>query len=228
MATLTVYADSGGDGMIQQNATNVAWATIRATGQSCGTGGDCDVIAAASSDHIVRVRAGSSTWGGLARGFYPFDTSALSETVFSATLSIYGTTKIDSIGSADWTINIYSNAQASNTALQKSDFDQTGTTDFSSLITYTNWSTSAYNDFILNANGTAVITGGGWSKFSAKDDDHDVGNSQPAGAGSNNACQLEGYFSNQTGTTNDPKLVITYEAVAVAVSEVYRPQVTIM
>lgn len=209
--TLTVNSDAGGDGGIQQNGTNLSWANIRSATGACNAGGDCDVNSATADTFPVRYRAGTSAWGGVCRGFATFDASAIgdSDTINSGTLSLNGTSKTDTIGSADLDVQVYQSSQASATALAKNDFNLTGTTAFSSAITYTNWSTVAYNDYALNASGLANISKTTYSMFAFRST-KDVSGTEPAGAGTDSAVQVNCYFADQTGTANDPKLVVDY------------------
>ena len=153
-------------------------------------------------------------WRSLMRSIFLFDTSAIgSDTIDSATLSLAGASKSDGL-SITPDINIYSSAPASDTAIVAGDFDSLGSTAFSTPVSYANWNTDGtYSDFALNASGLSNINGSGISKFGARNASYDVAGSPPTWS-SNQFSRLNAYFADQTGTTNDPKLVIEHTAVS--------------
>lgn len=169
----------------------------------------------ATNDSVGYVRQGATTYA-CNRGFFLFDTSSIPDTdsISAATLSIYGLASdtIDAINDASSYINVVSSSPASNTALTTADFDQFGTTVFSTSIDITSWSTTGYNDFALNASGIANITKTGVSKFCSREG-HDIDNVDPGGSGGL-FSSAGGYYADQAGTTNDPKLVVTHAAAA--------------
>ena len=139
------------------------------------------------------------------RSFFLFDTSALpdTDTISSASFSVYGTAKSD-VGSKNPTIILYATTPSSNTAPVSADYLQFGSTDLSDSIAYAAFSTTAYNDLTLNATGIAAISKTGVSKFGL-----DWAN--PANT-TNDASSVSGYYADQTGTANDPKLVVVHSA----------------
>jgi hypothetical protein len=78
-----------------------------------------------------------------------------------------------------------------------------------SPITYANWSTSAYNDFTFNATGIGNVSKTGFSKFGVRNPNYDVANTPPTWS-SGVTSHMQCYFSDEAGTTSDPKLVVTY------------------
>ena len=216
-STLTAYPNADADdpkttvdGITKHRLTSgsgVDWSVLVA---AAGTAGESNW----STDHVFYSQSDSVSgkWKSLDRTMYLFDTSAISadDLLFGATLSLYGYSKADT-GSYTPDVNIYSSEPASNTAIAAGDFDSYGSTPFSSAITYASWSTSAYNDFSLNADGIANITKGGVSKFGARNANRDVANSAPTW-GNTLSAYVDGYFSDNTGTANDPKLVVIYGA----------------
>jgi|GEM_PF-2542591 len=95
-------------------------------------------------------RENDSTSRALTRGFFLFDTDGIpaGSTINSATLSIYGATSADG-GNLDPNINIYSSSPASNTAIITDDYDQVGSTAFSTAIAFDSWNQSGYKIFLL-------------------------------------------------------------------------------
>lgn len=124
-----------------------------------------------------------------------FDTSSLpdSSVISAATLSVYVISKSGSTSS----INVYSSNPASNTALVGTDYGAIGGTLFATK-TYAATTASTYNAFTLNASGISNISLVGVSKFSLV---------TPDVAHSVNLAMAE-----TSGTTQDPKLDITYTA----------------
>lgn len=212
MATLTVYPEPGVtvDGRVREQysiSSGVSWTTIV---NDAGNGND-------SASTLIRAPQFASddstdTWRLLRRSIMLFDTSALTSgaTISAATLSLYGTAKLDDL-SATPTTNIYSSAPASDTTLADGDFNSLGSTAFATAITYASWSTVAYNDFTLNASGLAGISKTGITKMGTRNPEYDVADSSPTWADSVTSY-TEHSSSDHTGTTQDPKMVITYTA----------------
>jgi hypothetical protein len=182
------------------------WATVR---DNAGSGVDDTAL----SDVAAYIRAYSTTdtWTGMSRGIFLFNTSALtgSAVISAATKSLYGVSKRDDVA---WNaaLNIYTSAPASNTALEAGDFDSLGTVAQSDTsITHDSWSIAGYNDFALNSTGIGNISKTGITKFGSRFATYDVANSAPTWS-SLAINRVNCYYADQTGTTNDPKLVVTY------------------
>lgn len=208
MSTLTVYSDAGDpgsttcDGVIRY-LSSATWAEAR----DAASGND--ISATATSAILVQ-----STWGGVyyvGRGFFLFDASALtaaaniSSAVISFAASAAGVTNADTTAA-----HIVSCTPASNTTLELADYSQIGATSFASM-NLSSWvdTDGTYNDFTLDANGIANISKTGISKFATRNS-RDLNDSAATGI---NALQC--YYADQTGTTKDPKLVITYSSTAI-------------
>lgn len=176
----------------------------------------------ATLESLVRIeRCGGGNGGSASylrnmfRTMFLFDTSSVTpgSSIDSATLSFYGY----SVGGATsgWltsgqrTVYVSSSTPGSNTALAMADWDQIGATSFFSSDygdTGGSWNTSGYNAMALNAAGISNITLGGVSKFSVQIG-ADFTNSEPAQTGGA-IYYLYAYYADQTGTTQDPKLVV--------------------
>lgn len=150
------------------------------------------------------------------RTFINFDTSSIPDdtTIISAVLSIYVTakTKTDSPS-----YRLY--GSTATDSLVGGDYDLMGTTELSDTYV-TDPSTSAYVDFTLNAAGLAAISKIGKTKFCIREAVYDLGNTQPGGA---NVLTFSN--SNETGTGQDPKLVVTY---GTTYSQTYTDVITIV
>lgn len=158
----------------------------------------------------------TNNWGRIYRSGYSLDTSALgaSVTVTGATLSIFGTTKNDPPGNNP-SFNVYGgNAQVTAATLAFSNVNSSdlGTSPFATAIGYGSWSTSAYNPFTFGGGSLNNINKTGITTLTIRDVAYDVGGTSPTWptGGAFQGTDVRGYFADQTGTTNDPKLVVTY------------------
>lgn len=211
-SVLTAYPDphpetSTVDGRVVQSGSNATWATIR-DGAGDGARDDFD-----GSENIITVNTGTTTdrFSMMIRSIFLFDTSSITApaTISDAVFSIYGHTKSDTL-SASPTVNIYSSNPASNTALAAGDFDGLGTTAYcDTAITYAGYALLDYNNFSFNATGIAAIAKTGISKFGLRNANYDVANSAPTWV-YDAVSRLNAYFSDFSGTSSDPKLVVTY------------------
>jgi hypothetical protein len=204
------------DGQVQQTysaGSGQSWATIR---NAAGSGFRDNV----SPENIIYIASdsGSNNWKIMERSIFLFDTSALTSaaSVSAATFSIFGNGKTDPQG---WTpnVNLYASTPASNTGLANGDFAQIGSTAYCNTpISYSGFSTSAYNDFALNSTGIAAVSLTSITKLGLRNANYDVANVSPTWAASMDS-QIDCLFAENTGTASDPKLVITYN-VSITVS----------
>ena len=145
---------------------------------------------------------------GIVRGIALFDTSTLPDAavISSASLSLYVSTKLNQDNDGLDTVEITSSAPTTNTAVVNGDYDSLGSTSYATAIDITSITTSAYNIFTLNSNGRNAISKTSVTKLGVREGhdfsgtliDQNVGN--------------EVIFSaaETTGTTQDPKLEVTY------------------
>lgn len=208
--TLTVYPDAGTgnttvDGTVSgwDSSTEKTWSWLVSASGKC---------AYATFDSLsVSATAGETGWYGLSRGIFTFDTSSItsSGTISAAKISLY---KRDKLDQNNWQpdIDIYTSSPASNNNLQASDYSQIGTiSQTGNPITYSAWG-EGYNDFTFNATGRGNISKTGISKFGIRNANYDVANIEPTHPGSVSSFILGAWSSDYTGTTRDPKLVVTY------------------
>ena len=210
--TLTAYPDPDPetttiDGTIGRvdAVTGESWASL------IGGAGNTADNPFASSVSINASSDGADLWKRFGRSVYLFDTSPIAGgTVTAAVLSIYGKGKSDNRGITP-DVDIYTASPASNTALATSDYGNVGaTSQTGSPITYASWSTSAYNDFTLDATGIGNVATAGISKFSKRNASYDAAGVAPTWAFGDETAVVEGYFADEAGTSTDPKLVVTY------------------
>lgn len=218
MATLTVYPDASSgsttvDGYVTRNTggSNETLSAIRSNAATSAS--------TTSTTFFTFITAGGITdrFTALCRIFMHFDTSALGSgaSISDATLSLRGTAKsASSLGSAE--THITSSTVTSDNSLTTSDYSALGSTSFGSL-THASMSTSGYNDITLNASGISNVSLTGVSKFAGRYA-WDLNNNLTGYSHTNNTQSSMTFNSaDATGTTNDPKLTITY---TVASSEI--------
>ena len=204
------------DGVLQRNIANpgAAWATLRA---GAGTNAFPSIVTA--EPFLQQAATTTDQYTILARGIFLFDTSDIpdTDTKDSATLSLFGTALDNGLTSA-MVLNLVSSNPFSNTDLTITPNDDYATARFGTTKfvtggkTHASWSTTAYNDFTLNADGLTNISLTGISKFGSRSD-HDIDNVAPGGPfTANQQDHAQCRFADQTGTAEDPKLVVTHTA----------------
>ena len=210
-ASLEVYPDPNPetttvDGRVARFGVDEIWATIRA-----GAGGFSDDSVATDDGVTLWASTTSNQWAYLFRSIFLFDTAAIDDagTITAAVLSLHISVKSDALSTTP-DIDIYTSTPASNTALANADFSQIGTTSQTgSPIAYASVSTAAYNDFTFSATGRGNVSRTGVSKFGARNANKDVANVEPAWV-SGASSGFRPRYADTTGTTTDPKLVVTY------------------
>jgi hypothetical protein len=212
MSTLTVNPDAVTglttvDGPVARiGVSDADWATIRA-----GAGNFNRTSSATDYIWYYVGKAGGILWDSLLRGIATFDTSPLGSgaTISAATLSYFGSSKLNGAGDGG-TTNIYTSTPAANNNLANADYGQLGSTaQCDTAISYASWSNTAYNDFLFNATGLSNISKTGVSKFGTREVTHDVANVAPA----NSTNETSITVVEADNGSNKPKLVITYTAV---------------
>jgi len=139
-------------------------------------------------------------------GYFPFDTSAITDTdtVSDAVFSLYGRT-----GNASRTFElrawIYDFGATVTTADWRTTAQLAALTQVAHFPNSSAWSTSGYNDFTNDAL-PANVSLTGTTYIIVSDDLHETDTAPTV------ADDVEAYFADQAGTTNDPKLVVTHAA----------------
>ena len=171
-----------------------------------------------SGDGKLRVASYiSNQWNYLDRWFFLFDTSSIGtgQQVDSATLGIV-LRKITSDPGFGLSWNVYSSNPASNTALVAADHSTLGAVPFSTARVVNDESTSFTRvDFALNTAGKNAVDMEGISKFGAAtiQDRENATYGDPTWVNASEWRQ-DAYFSDFSGTANDPLLTVTHSAVA--------------
>lgn len=161
------------------------------------------------------VYGGSPNWGFLARNtvylyraFFPFDTSALPDTdnIDSAVFSVKPAS--DYNNGCSVTAYLVPFAPANPASLVVADWGTITFTDYGNRV----WSAASvgnYFDITLTAAGLSGINKTGFTNL-AFISNYDFLDTTPCNSTTNNGAQL--YYSEASGTTNDPKLVIEHSA----------------
>ena len=222
MPSITVFPDpdpetsttDGGVARILAEGTGETWANIR-SGAGTEASDTKTTLAPSGETSSAGYRGGTTTttWHQNLRSIFLFDTSAIGvgSTINSATLSLFGSSKLDESGSAP-SYNIYTSTPNSNTALVSGDYGQFGTVAQATAITQANISTTEYNDWALNSTGLTNISKTGISKFGLRTV-FDADNTAPTW-GSAQVSRIVLQSADTAGTANDPKLVVIYTLVA--------------
>lgn len=207
MATVTLYpvagANSPCDGTVLWSGSQTVFAVVR--GQANATVSDVTN----TSGTILLLESGSlsNDYDTLSRAVFNFDTSSLGAgaVVTSAVLSLYVTSKQNNMSQS---VGVTSATPASTANLVNGDYLVThyGSTRFATDKTITSVTTSAYNDWTLNASGIAAINVTGVTTFAFRLS-CDIDNAAPTWA-SGVQASIDGDFADNGA--NEPKLVVTY------------------
>jgi len=144
----------------------------------------------------------------LIRGIYTFDTTILIN--YGGTIAATFSVMIDSnsIRFGGTSFNVVSAFPASNTNIVASDYSNLGSVAFSTIAQASiNSSGTAYTDWVLNTAGINNIFEGGITGFGVRDTWDITANFTGTWSGST-ANDLRGFFADQSGTTQDPKLTV--------------------
>ena len=207
--TSTFYPDANTetntvDGYVGRNVAQESFAAIIAGAANVAS----DSVTSVAAPNIT---AGSTSnlYTNLRRNIYLFDTSPLTAAanISSATLSISGTMVISWIKPAEMVV--VSSNPASNTAVATGDYGSFGSTDYSSRVGYAAWNASGYTALSLNAAGISAIAKTGITKLGIRLG-CDVDATQPTTWLSTVGTSYTAYMADQSGTSNDPKLAVTW------------------
>ncbi len=195
-------ANSPVDGYVARGSVNQTLANIRA-----GAGTSAQPTATSA---LVALQSSATTnqYTDLARGILCFDTSSIPDDaiILSATIRLRGIFKQNGLGSPD--LHITSASPASSANLVSADYGTLGSTSFGS-ISYASFSDSAYNEIALDSNGLAHISKTGVTSFGVRTS-WDLTGTFTGTWGAFLASQLWWSTADETGTGQDPELVVTY------------------
>lgn len=220
LATLTAYpqAGSGGanvtcDGSIRNYVGSpVSWANFR--GATLYTVVRNFTGTSNYAGQISRTAGTAPRWEDIYRAFYTFNTSTIGagQAVSAATLSLRGYNSNEDGITGDDSLAVVAFTPANMNTVTDAEFNAFGTTSFASIAfaDFKTWEN--INVLTFNAAGIAHIkmtapTGVG-TEIGA-----DATNTEPGGTTAGEIF-YQVYNADNTGTTNDPKLTVTYAAAA--------------
>lgn len=217
MTTTTFYPDPGTgsttvDGRLYNDCTGCTWDATRDTVNAQGTD-------PTSANTIITQGEVTGANRNISRCYFNFDTSSIpsGDDIDSATFSIYNQGSYDNSETtypADMVL--VEGYTASDNNLVVGDYDRTNfpnpTIELSdSRVTMASMVASySYKDFVFNASGKSIINKTGITKLlirPAPDFDNNVPTAR---------SYMFGYYADNTGTVNDPKLVVTHSEAAAA------------
>lgn len=219
MTVTTVYPDpdpetTSCDGAVSYKDSS-AWTTKQPASAGLIANDTATIIGEGFGMGVFNVSG--NNW--IERGHAGFDTSAIgSDTIDSVVFSGYsdGTADVYTVTGFEYA-RIAKSTPASNTAVVVGDYDQYGnvgnpaTGEYSSII-ISSLNTTGYSDFTFNGTGEADINGSGVTNLSLRCGDDRT--TEPAGWSNNDRNRFIFLSAEQTGTTTDPKMVITHTASA--------------
>ena len=214
-----IYADSS-DGLIHRpNRSTFTDAREGATGTV-----DDSVTWSTNTIRAEETTSRGRTYYHVGRSFYAFDVSSITTTVDSVSLNIYGYSNNSYPGGL---IVVRSDAFGGDglTALATGDFNAIhgwdGTsgmgaygqaTAWSSNWNTNAWSTSGYNSIPLTSATQTVVVTQDYILIAIVDYSYDYLKVSPPGSWpSNQDNSIGGYYTDETGTSKDPYLDITYD-----------------
>lgn len=200
----TIYTDadvetSSVDGYVE-SATNSSWDTVHDASSGNSTND--------TNTYIKPLTRHNGSEYDIIRAFILFDTSTIpdADTINSAVISLYPYDRNNQDNDAQSYISVVSSTPTSNTTIATGDYNQVGSTNFAS-INISSFTLDTYNDFTLNASGISNIDKTGVSKFGLREG-HDLEDTVISNGDTNNVLFRS---ADQTGTVNDPMIVITHE-----------------
>lgn len=175
------------------------------------SGAGTDASALTGADRCASLDAGTSTDGftRIQRGIFGFDTSVMGSgaTVTAATLSFSPSFKNNGLG--DTALAIVSATPGSNSNAASTDYGNLGTTSFGS-IAYADWTADGgYDDAVLNSSGQSHISVTSYTFFGTRLEWDRSGTFSGTWSSALNT-RFETILADFTGTSRDPKLVVTY------------------
>jgi hypothetical protein len=196
-------SNAGGDGMAYKAPGAGTFAGSRAA--------DGNQLDNSSNSALVLTSTDNQYY--LSRSFFPVDTSSIGAgTVTSASFFFkILTDRFDSSNDASNSfIDLIQTTQQNSTSLAMSDYQRgTGETLGATHVRILDLSTSAYNEYTLNSSGLSWINTSGYTLFGFREG-HDTNNVSPGTAGSGKYNYVYIMTTEQTGTSNDPYLSVTY------------------
>lgn len=201
--TFSGYSTAAGDGALRHANNDSGSYATKHDASTCPT-----VLGSAASAVCIQNETNAGEFY-IGRSTFPFlisDIGAVNGTISTDTLPVFSVW--ESGGGArtgdGGNLVVVRSTQAAFTGLAAEDWDQLGTVSGGAVAT-TSVGTNQYTDITLNATAVGWMDTAGYAPLGCRAS-KDIDNTQPTGI----QCLISCYYSDQTGTDNDPKLVITY------------------
>ena len=215
--TLTVYPQAGGDPgynttcdghVLQQNTSGDTFSNIRSANP-----GSASSYSAQYLEAFIQAYTSTNKYVSIFRCFFTFATSGLGSgaTINSAKISLCSDYKTEGFSTIDSDTHIVASSQVANNTLDQWDYQTAGATSFGSIAYASVSIAGTYNDIALNASGLSNISKTGISKFAMRVG-ADLNNVEPTWV-SGAWHYIEFFSADNTGTSQDPKLVVTYNEI---------------
>ena len=208
--TTTAYPAAGSNAPVDGEARSDTGADTFANKRSGAGASQNDTNA---TTNACKIETTTTNWWQFNRGIFGFDVSSIgdTDTIDSGILSFDGTASTDNFAQS---VVIDRNPPSSDNTVANGDYNVAGwdgVEQSTGRIALSGWSTN-YNDFTLNAAGIGNVSKTGYTWFGCRMSG-DFDNSAPTfAADSISAAGMN--MSDQTDTTQDPKLVIESTAVS--------------
>lgn len=207
--TLTAYPDPDPETNTVDGYTRIGNGSTEYTYSNLRSGSGTTASSNNTAMFVAYTYSGMNTnyfWY-LARGIFLFSTNiGDSVTISNIILSLYTYSISTNLG--DTNLHIVSSNPSSNTNIGTGDHTSLGTTSFG-YRAISGLGSSAYSEFTLNSSGISAINKTGVSKFGSRDE-WDLYNSFTGSWISLVLTGVQIRTADYTGTSIDPKLVITY------------------
>jgi len=206
----TFFPDAGTgnttvDGMVGRETGGETFSTIR---DGAGT-----ISPETAISMIAELAAGGVTddYNNMRKVIMTYDTAAIDDgdDISDVVLSVFGQGGTGTALGSD-ALHIAASTPASDNALVDADYQQVQRTTFGNVV-HASYSNGAYNDITLNASGIANVNKTGISKFSGQLG-WDINDNFTGVWFLNGITAFDMSSADATGTSQDPKLVVTHSA----------------
>lgn len=190
------------DGHVSREGASESWSTIIA-------GAGTHAYDSTNPHYFINYQGTTSpNYSRCGRAIFLFDTSSITDgdDIDGASFGVNITLKADSNSEVDMVV--VGTTPASNTALVAGDYNQFGSTAFSSSLGYSSVATASYHYLDLNASGLAAISDTGITKLGVRCSD-DLNDTAPT-----HSTEDRYLYGNYAEGTSDPILIVIHSAAA--------------
>lgn len=212
-STLTAYPDPHPESTTVDGRAGVSGIDSTLAGIRNGSGNDASDND--TGNYLAQLSSNATTdhYNSSYLSIYTFDTAAIPDidTVTNVDFSLWGAVKQQALGAPALYITYPGSAPGSATAIAALDYDRAAVqTPTYGTLAYADFDAtdSTYTNITLNADGKSAINKTGVTPFAAQLSW--MYNTTNLTWTANAASRFFAYYADQTGTSNDPKLVVTH------------------